>query len=213
MLPSVWSHFLEDLSAASLEVCFEPLDFLFPFTLVTRFIPMLSSIQMQLRKKRQNGGSNAIAISAMLDMTCLLLQDNQVKTSETVRLQIQLHFDTRHFSWSPKCLDERLVELRNHHSKGFPFILGKHKKPWRHIFYTLENEHFEPKNHGNWKGKSSEPNLRVFGFHINEVFFSLKPSCLKKKHPWMSHGVVRLPGFKAAGAPEASGGTVFFFPT
>lgn len=36
-------------------------------------------------------------MTAMLDMTCLRLQDKQVKTLETIQLQIQLRFDTRHF--------------------------------------------------------------------------------------------------------------------
>lgn len=38
-------------------------------------------------------------MTAMLDMTCLRLQDKQVKTLETIQLQIQVHFDTRHFFW------------------------------------------------------------------------------------------------------------------
>lgn len=133
-------------------------------------------------------------MTAMLDMTCLRLQDKQVKTLETIQLQIQLHFDTRHFFLVTWVFEWKTCWTQKS-SKGFPFIFGK-QKTLNNIFYTLENEHFEPKSHRNWKGKSSrssEPDLHVFGFHFTMLMkgFLLETSMFKvvssNVAPWTSH--------------------------
>lgn len=107
-------------------------------------------------------------MTAMLDMTCLRLQDKQVKTLETIQLQIQLRFDTRHFflvtwvfEWKT-CWTQKIIQR-------IPFHLWETKKTLNNIFYTLENEHFEPKSHRNWKGKNHLDHLKQTSMSLDSI--------------------------------------------
>ena len=74
-------------------------------------------------------------MAAMLDMTCLRLRDKQVKTLETVQLQIQLHFDARLFFLVTWVFEWKTCWTQKS-SKGFPFIFGKQKNLEQHLLHT-----------------------------------------------------------------------------